>query len=72
MVLTRNFDSKKTDFHYITSNLDTAIKDIEKYRETGNSGAHSLDANIMIDTFVTDKQRINYLVQLLLRILQNI
>lgn len=71
-VLIRNFDTKKTEFHYITPNLDKAIKPIEDYRETGNSGAHSLDVNLTIEVFTQDKQRINYLVQLLFRILQNI
>ncbi len=71
-VLIKNIDSKKAEFYHVTPNLDKAIKDIEDYREMGNSGAHSLDANLTIDTFSKDKQRINYLVQLLLRVLQNI
>ena len=71
-VLLRNLDSKKADFNYITSNLDTPfIRNINQYRETGNSGAHSIDANLTIDQFSKDKENINYLVQLLLRILKN-
>lgn len=71
-VLVKNLDAKKADFDYVTPNLARAIKDIERYRETGNSSAHSLDANLTIDTFAKDRQRINYLVQLLFRVLQNI
>ena len=72
-VLLKNLDSKKEEFHYITSNLDkSSIQRINKYREAGNSGAHSIDVNLTIDQISKDKDDINYSVQFLLRILQNI
>lgn len=72
-VLLKNLDSKKADFHYITSSLDKSfISDIDKYRETGNSGAHSIDANLSIEEFKTNKEKINYLVELLLKVYQRI
>lgn len=72
-VLLRNLDSKKNDFKYITSELDSSlIRRIDQYRETGNSGAHSIDIDLSIDQISKDKDEINYLVQFLLRILKNI
>ena len=72
-VLLKNLDSKKEEFHYITSNLDkSSIQRINKYRAAGNSGAHSIDVNLTIDQISKDKDDINYSVQFLLRILQNI
>ncbi len=71
-ILVKNLDGKKADFHHITPNLDKSISDINAYRETGNSGAHSIDANVTIEQFSKEKESINYLVRLLLRILQNI
>lgn len=69
--LLKNFDAKKSDFHYISTQLDSKlISDINNFRETGNSGAHSLDASLTLETFKKDK--INYLARLLLRLLQNI
>lgn len=68
-----NLDVKKTDFHYISQNLDkNFIQKINKYRETGNSGAHSIDVNLNIDYFSQNKEDINYNFHLLLRIYQNI
>lgn len=72
-VLLKNLDSKKEEFHYITPNLDkSSIQRINKYRKAGNSGAHSIDVNLTIDQISKDKVDINYSVQFLLRILQNI
>lgn len=71
-VLLRNLDSKKEEFHYVTPNLDSSIRKINQFRETGNSGAHSIDVNLTINQISKDKDDINYLVQFLLRILQNI
>ena len=72
-VLLVNLEGKKEDFRYITPNLDKSlIQKINKYRETGNSGAHSIDVNLSIDEIAKDKDNINYITQLLLRILQNI
>jgi hypothetical protein len=71
--LLKNLDSKKEDFRYISAELDSAlIRKINRYRETGNSGAHSIDVSLTIDQISKDKDEINYLVHFLLRILQNI
>ena len=71
-VLLRNLDSNKEEFNYVTQNLDSSIQKINQFRETGNSGAHSIDVNLTINQISKDKDDINYLVQFLLRILQNI
>lgn len=74
-LLLKNLDLKKEDFLYITQNLDKSlIQKINLYRETGNSGAHSIDVNLTIDQISKDKDKdnINYLVQFLVRTLQNI
>jgi hypothetical protein len=71
-VLVKNLNEKVADFHHITPNLEKSLKDINEYRETGNAGAHSIDAYLTIEQFRDGKDEINYLVQLLLRILQNI
>jgi hypothetical protein len=71
--LMRKLDSKKDDFRYISAGLDSSlIRRIDRYRETWNSGAHSIDIDLSIDQTSKDKDEINYLVQFLLRILQNI
>jgi len=73
-VLLKNFDSKLSDFHYITSSLDkTFVRTLNSCRETGNSAAHSIDTNLVtIELFEKNKEEIDYAVQLLLRVLQNI
>lgn len=72
-ILLQNLDARKSDFHYITSSLDKSfISDLNQYRETGNSGAHSIDANLTVEQFAADKSKINYLVQLLLKIFQRL
>ena len=72
-ILLKNLDTKKGDFHYISSSLDKSfIDDLNRYRETGNSGAHSIDANLTIEQFTADKSKINHLVQLLLRVFQRL
>lgn len=71
--LLKNLDNKKTDFHSISPNLDKSfIKSINKYRETGNSAAHSIDVNLSIESFSQNKDEINHIVHFLLRILKNI
>jgi hypothetical protein len=72
-LLLTNLDSKKEDFLYITPNLDKSLLGkINQYRETGNSGAHSIDINLTMDRISKEKNDINYSVQLLLRILQQL
>ena len=71
-VLLSSLDDKKEDFHHITREIDIAIKKINKYRETGNKGAHSIDANLTLDDISRDRDEVIYLIQLLLMILQKI
>jgi|GEM_PF-1203300 len=72
-VLLQNLDDKKADFHYITPSLDKSfINDLHRYRETGNSGAHSIDTNLTVEQFKADRDKINYLVRLLLKIFQRL
>lgn len=72
-VLLQNLDSRKTDFHYISPNLDKSfIQNINQYRETGNSGAHSIDVKINFDYFSQNKDVINHNFHFLVRILQNV
>jgi hypothetical protein len=72
-VLLQNLDSHKADFHYIAPDLDTPIiQSINQYRETGNSAAHSIDANLTIERVSQGKDDINHLVQYLLRIFQRL
>lgn len=68
-VLLRNLDDNKSDFHHVTTSLnDDFIRDLNEYRETGNAGAHSIDADITIDKL--DKVKLRYLVELLLKVLR--
>jgi hypothetical protein len=72
-ILLKNFESRQTDFQHITTNLDNRIiGEINSYRETGNSGAHSIDANVKIEFFKDKRNDLNYLVQFLFRLLKNI
>ena len=70
--LVRNLREKRADFLHITSSIDRIINDIDEYRETGNAGAHSIEANITIEQWSKDKQRVNYVVNGLLRILKSV
>jgi hypothetical protein len=72
-VLLKNIDKKKADFHYISPNLDTAfIAELNKYREYGNAGAHSIDINLKIEDFTSNKSDLNYKVNFLVRIFNHI
>ena len=72
-VLVINLDQKRSDFQYITKELNSGfIQKINKYRETGNSGAHSLDANITFAQLASEKDEVNYIVRLLIRVFQNV
>lgn len=72
-VLLKNLEANQGDFHHISPSLDrTFIDELNRHRETGNSGAHSIDANLAVEQFIADKGRINYLVHLLLRIFQRL
>jgi len=72
-VLLQNLDTNKGDFHYISSSLNSEfMAKLNRYRVTGNAGAHSIDSNLTIEQFTADKDSINYLVQLLLRVFQRL
>lgn len=72
-ILLKNLDSKKSDFHHISPNLDSAfISDLNKYRGYGNAGAHSIDVDLRIEHFTNEKTDINHKVVFLVRILNNI
>ncbi|SES85365.1 hypothetical protein SAMN04488587_1280 [Methanococcoides vulcani] len=72
-LLLKNLDLNKSDFHYISSNLNKElIAELNKYREYGNSGAHSIDVDLRIENFANDKTDINHKVIFLVRILNNI
>lgn len=71
--LLKNLDDNKNDFKYITSELDAnLIRRINKYREIGNSSAHSIDVDLTIEKIGANKVDITYLAQFLLRIFSNI
>lgn len=71
--LIENLKEKQADFHYVSDSLDNnIIVDIKSYKEKGNSGAHSIDTYTTIEQFKEKQGNLNYLVQLLLRILKNI
>jgi hypothetical protein len=72
-VLLKNLESNICDFSSISSSLNQKfISELNKYRETGNSAAHSIDANLTIEEFTKNKSNINYKVDLLVRILERI
>lgn len=72
-ILLKQLDAHKTDFHHISPNLNkTLIKKIDKYRVTGNVGAHSIDADLSIDQVYSNKDQVNYIFGILIRILQNL
>lgn len=70
--LLKNLDENKTEFHSISSNLNTQfIRELNDYREHGNSSAHSLDFNIKLDFFESRSDDIKHKTQFLIRILNN-
>jgi hypothetical protein len=72
-VLLQNLDAKRGDFRHISASLNKSfIKDLNRYRETGNSGAHSIDTKLTVEQFVAEKEKINYIVQLLLRVFRQL
>lgn len=73
-VLLKNLEAKLPDFHYISASLNKDfISQLNWYRETGNSGAHSIDTNsVTIVKYKTKKDEINSNIQLLVRVLKNI
>jgi hypothetical protein len=71
-ILIENFKSRKTDFQHVTPSLDNKlVGEINSYKEMGNSGAHSIDANIKIEFFKDKRAELNYLVKFLFRLLKN-
>jgi hypothetical protein len=59
-LLIKNLNLSISDFHPISPNLDQKfIGELNKYRETGNSGAHSIDVNLTVEDFSVNKKDIN-------------
>jgi hypothetical protein len=72
-VLLKNLDLRQEEFHYVSPNLDSKfIKELNKYRDAGNSSAHSIDVNITIDDFSLKRDDISQKVKFLVRILNNV
>lgn len=72
-VLLENLDSCKHELKHVSSNLnDDLIKSIKKYKEFGNSAAHSLDVNPTNDYFSSNKKEINYIIDILIRTYNNL
>lgn len=68
-----NLKTKIDDFKPIEPSFDQEIiKRIDYYRERGNSSAHSISADITKKDIDDKKDEINYLIMLLIRILNNI
>lgn len=68
-----NFESKISDFHYLSTSIDTNfIQGLIDYKEKGNSAVHSIDANITHEYFTEKKDDINHKVDLLIRLYNNI
>ena len=71
--LLENISNNIGDFNHISQNFDKDfIKELNIYRETGNSGAHSIDENINMEQFTSKQKDINYRLNLLFRVLDNI
>ena len=72
-ILLDNLEIKIDDFKSIDPNFNKeAIRRIEFYRERGNSSAHSISTDITKKEIDDKKEDMNYLVVLLIRILNNI
>jgi len=72
-VLLDNLKAKIDDFKPIDPNFNNEIiKRIDFYRERGNSSAHSISVEITLKDIDDKKAEINYLVKLLMRVLNNI
>lgn len=68
-----NFEAKMDDFKHIESGFDVSIiRRMNKYRNRCNSAAHSISFDITPGEIDNKKDDINYLVKLLVRILNNI
>ncbi|MCC6603633.1 MAG: hypothetical protein IT327_10505 [Anaerolineae bacterium] len=73
-VLLKNLEAKQPDFHHISTNLNqNFIIQLNWYRETGNSGAHSIDTDkVAMESYKDKKDEINRNIHFLVRVLQNI
>jgi hypothetical protein len=60
--LLKNLSDRKSDFSQYTSNLDEILTKIDKFREKGNSAAHSIEVDITIFQIESTKEDMNYLV----------
>jgi hypothetical protein len=60
--LLKNLSDRKSDFNCYTSNLDEILTKIDKFREKGNSAAHSIEVDITMVQIESTKEDINYLI----------
>jgi len=72
-VLLKNFVEGLDDFKIIIPSLDYSfINKINKFRETGNSAAHTLEINIKKEEIDKDKKDLEFVVKTLIRLYKNI
>lgn len=71
-ILLKNFEDNLGDFQHIMPKLDSNfIKQINEYRESGNSSAHTLELNIKKEDIVK-KSDLEFIVKTLIRLFNNI
>jgi hypothetical protein len=70
--LLKNFDDNLGDFQHIIPELDSNfVKQINEYRESGNSSAHTLELNITKED-VDKKSNLEFIIKTLIRLFNNI
>jgi hypothetical protein len=71
--LIKNLELKLYDFQSITPNFNKEfLKNINEFREKGNSSAHSIDVYLNKDDFSSKKDDLNYIIKLLFRVYNNV
>ena len=71
--LLKNFEERLDDFKLIIPHLDREfIRKINKFREAGNSSAHTLELNIQRNWLDENREDLNYVVKTLIRLYNNI
>lgn len=67
-VLIEKLEEKIQDFHG-TPLKKVTIRKIDKYRQQGNAGAHTIELNLSRDTILQKVKEVEFLAKLLIRIL---
>lgn|SRR4030067_2600291 len=71
--LVKNFSDNLADFKTVVSTLDaTYVSALNKFRETGNAAAHSLETHITEADLQSKKQDLEFAVKLLVRLFNNV